>query len=72
MNSRDIAYHLRRKHKKFRTKMLAAALRYNETWMAHGEGVDPVLYEQGHDNRKREPSRTPRPEHRLNFGEDND
>lgn len=45
----------------------AQVVLWHDKWQRHGEGTNPELYEQGYDNHKREPSRTPRPEKRLNF-----
>lgn len=45
----------------------AQVVHWWSSWQRHGEGNNPELYEQGYDNHKREPSRTPRPEKRLNF-----
>lgn len=76
MNSRDIAYHVRRKYKQRKTdgrnlndRVAAEALLWHSNWQRHGEGINPVEYEQGYDKHKREPSREPRPGHRLNFNE---
>lgn len=48
-------------------RIVAQVVLWRTNWKRYGEGTDPELYERGYDDRKREPSWTPRPEKRLNF-----